>query len=364
MRTLGIFDRIKGIIWPSWRRNPLGKSVYFEDTGERVGNVVSVITGKEGKIVGYEIQDDSTNAKFHFPVEQIEDTRRGLLFRPLWYTEIEDFIHQLEFQETIMPELAEAVSGRGISKRGLHVILSKVDPTLRKLVDEALSLRDSLRVRLNEFEIDRIKIRKQLTTLTEKRLLGENTRREFAKAVLEQRRKIRIIEINIKRCRELLLRLEHTAFIPIGIAKSEGLRESEADLIDIASSISPVVKEDDAIEKGMEPMILSPRRRYPIVKEDDAIEKGMELLEELDMLVKGVELTQEDKIEEATFKCPVCDTSISKDASVCSSCGAEFVEDRGGAKRASLNNKRRNNVGNRDENEVEINPDISDFTHD
>ena len=340
VRTLGIFDRIKGIISPSWRRNPLGKSVYFEDTGERVGNVVSVITGREGKIVGYEIQDDSTNAKSHLPVEQIEDTGRGLLFRPLWYTEIEEFIHQLEFQETITSELPGAVSGRGISKRGPHEILPKVDPTPRKLIDEALSLRDSLRERLNEFEIDRIKIRKQMTTLTEKRLLGENTRREFAKAVLEQRRKIRIIEINIKRCRELLLRLEHTASIRRGIAKSEELRESEADLIDVASSISPVVKEDDAREKGME------------------------FLEELDMIIKGVELTQEDKIEEATFKCPVCDTSISKDASVCNSCGAEFVEDRGDAKSASLKNERRNNVRKRDENEVEINPDISDFAHD
>jgi hypothetical protein len=48
--------------------------------------------------------------------------------------------------------------------------------------------------------------------LTEKRLIKDIDRRKFSEIVMEHRRKVNVLDVNIKKCKELLDRLDHTSF--------------------------------------------------------------------------------------------------------------------------------------------------------
>ena len=52
--------------------------------------------------------------------------------------------------------------------------------------------------------------------LTEKRLIKDIDRREFSEDVMEHRRKVNILDVNINKCRELIRRLDLTSFGILG----------------------------------------------------------------------------------------------------------------------------------------------------
>lgn len=48
--------------------------------------------------------------------------------------------------------------------------------------------------------------------LTEKRMINDIDRRDFSEMVMEHRRKVNVLDINIKKCKDLLERLQRTSF--------------------------------------------------------------------------------------------------------------------------------------------------------
>jgi len=198
--------------WFRKRERITGLPVYFEDTGERVGVVKRVIRNSLGEEIGYEIEDESGKV-IYFPSDAFEKNKRGLIFAPLWYSEGLKLITELE-AKTKMPDIHELILEGGLGKEEMYRIIVKKYPEIRKYVEETLLLKESLMSRINDLETRILKLRKELVDLSGKRLLKEIGRKEFAEKVIEARRETRIAEIGIKRCRELLFRIDKIPFLP------------------------------------------------------------------------------------------------------------------------------------------------------
>ncbi len=200
-------------------RKIIGLPVYFEDTGEKVGIVKKVIKNSLGEEIGYEIEDENGNS-IYFPSDAFEKSKRGLIFAPLWYSEGLKLVAELE-AKTKMPDIHELILQGSMGKEEMYRMVVKKYPEVRKYVEEILLLKESLMSRINELEMKIIKLRKELVDLSGKRLLKEISRKEFAERVIEARREMRIAEIGIKRCRELLMRIDRIPFLPRKIEEEE-----------------------------------------------------------------------------------------------------------------------------------------------
>jgi len=207
-----LWERFKKVVWPFWGDDRSGTVAYFEDTGEEMGVVKKVIRDANGKVAGYEIEDVKTGKIISMSKDSFDVTGRGLVFVPLWYSEAREIIEEMELKAK-MPELGDIISEGGLSKAEIGEI-SCSHPELGRYIQNAGMIRDSLKRRLEDLENRRAEIRKKLMILSEKRLLDEIGRREFAQSVVGARRDAKIIEMNMRRCRELLIRLESIPFLP------------------------------------------------------------------------------------------------------------------------------------------------------
>jgi len=199
-------------------RKMRGMPVYFEDTGEFVGRVKKLIWNASGEVIGYEIEDDAKQI-LYFPSDAFQKTRRGLIFAPLWYSEGLKLVSELEAKAK-MPDLHDFIA-RHVGKEELYKIVEERHPSIKNYVEDVLMLKEALIERLNDLEIRKMKLRKELMELSGKRLLKEIGRREFAEAVIGARREMNIIEIGIRRCKELLMRIEKIPFLPSKIEHKE-----------------------------------------------------------------------------------------------------------------------------------------------
>ena len=175
-------------------RKMIGMPVYFEDTGEFVGRVKKIIWNASGEAIGYEIEDDAKQI-LYFPSDAFQKTRRGLIFAPLWYSEGLKLVSELEAKAK-MPDLHDFIA-RHVGKEELYKIVEERHPSIKNYVEDVLMLKEALIERLNDLEIRKMKLRKELMELSGKRLLKEIGRREFAEAVIDARREMNIIEIGI-----------------------------------------------------------------------------------------------------------------------------------------------------------------------
>ncbi len=206
-----VWEKLKKIIWPFWGDDYTGRPAYFEDTGEEMGIVKKTIRGSNGNVVGYEIEDIKSGKIISMSKNSFEVTEKGLVFVPLWHSEAKELIEEMELKAK-MPGLDDILSGSDLSRAEIGEV-AKVHPEMRKYIENASSLMESLRKRLEELEGKRIDVRKKLMLLSEKRLLDEIGRREFAQSVEEARRNSRILDMNIHRCRELIIRLDNLPFM-------------------------------------------------------------------------------------------------------------------------------------------------------
>ena len=212
-KGIGTKDRARRFIWPFWQKSAHGKPVYFEDTGEKIGTVSNIITNDQGDAMGYEVQDSKSDTALYFPKENFREGKLGLIFTPLWYSQANEIIGELEFREKNLPELEDILLAGAVSKEKIYSILTRSRPKLRKLIDEGVLLRAVMADRLEDLELEYIKIRRNMVQLSEKRLLKKVSRTEFARQILEARKKSRVLEINIKRCKMLVVRLDRLPFI-------------------------------------------------------------------------------------------------------------------------------------------------------
>ena len=289
---MGIFTKVINWFKALFKTSEIGaKPVYFEEGGDKFGIVSDEIKGKGGNIEGYEILDENMGTKLYFTANQFIETERGLIFLPVWYVTAKELTRELELKERVTPDLG------AMTEKKLDLILSK-DSKLKGFVGEIVSLRDSVNKRLENFEKEMENIRTEMTAVTEKRLLGEGSRDEFASAVIEQKRRREIAEMGIKHCNEILLKINRSLLIPKKTIEAK-IEEH------IPAGIPPIekpaeLKEALEIEKGPKPtrmrvlkvegrlaeletraktMDAEMRKQMGVIgrEADDKIKKGLEL---------------------------------------------------------------------------------------
>lgn len=192
------------------------KPVYLEDTGEKLGIVFDTIYDKDKKIVGYKIKDGKSNAVLSFPIDQFDFTNEGLIFVPGWYTSALKTIEKLEFKDKISPELTALLSDDTVTNEELYDIFIKHDDDMVEYIDDSKSLLGMLTSRLKVLEKQRIALKDDLMDLTEKRLIKDIDRKEFSEDVMNHRKKVNILDLNINKCKDLIKRLDKTSFGVLG----------------------------------------------------------------------------------------------------------------------------------------------------
>jgi len=194
------------------KKDMKGQPVYLEDTGEQLGIIFDTLTDAQKNVVGYKIKDKKSDSVLSFPLDNFEETKRGFIFIPGWYTNALKIIEKLEFKDKISPDLTALLSDDAVSNEELYEIFVKHDDDMVKYIDDAKSLKGMLTNRLNVLEKQREALKDDLMDLTEKRLIKDIDRKEFSEDVMNHRRKVNILDINIKKCKDLIKRLENTSF--------------------------------------------------------------------------------------------------------------------------------------------------------
>jgi len=193
-----------------------GKPVYLEDTGEKLGIVFDMIYDNNKKLIGYKIKDQKSESVLSFPFDQFEESKEGLIFVQSWYLSATKTIEELEFKERVSPELTTLLTDDDISNEELYNIFLKHDDQMANYIEKAISLKELINKRLIILEKKRHELKDSLMDLTEKRLIKDIDRKEFSEDVMLHRRKVNVLDVNIKKCKELLNRLNDTSFGKIG----------------------------------------------------------------------------------------------------------------------------------------------------
>ena len=195
-----------------WSKKMIGKPVFLEDTGEKLGVVFDSVIDSDKHLLGYKVQDAKSDAILSFPLEQFEEDKNGLIFIPSWYSKGIKTVEKLEFKDRITPELMWLIDDKTLTTEEIYRIFSRFDDSLIHYVDEAVSLREQLLQRLTILEKERLGLKASLMDLTEKRLIKDIDRRQFSDIVMEHRRKVIVLDGNLKKCKDLLDRLQKTSF--------------------------------------------------------------------------------------------------------------------------------------------------------
>jgi len=190
--------------------------VFLVDTGEKLGLVSDMIYNDNEAVVGLKIKDDKSGAILDFPMEQIYDEKEGLILIPRWYTKAVKTIEKIEFKERVSPEITNLFKNDIISNKELYELFVEYDDEMASYMEEASFLKKILTTRLKLLENQRFAMKSHLMDLTEQRLIENIDRKQFSENVAEQRRKARIFDINIEKCKELLQRLNRTSFGVLG----------------------------------------------------------------------------------------------------------------------------------------------------
>ena len=193
-----------------------GKPVFLEHTGEKLGIVFDMMYDGEKRLIGYKIKDKKTDTVLCFPLDQFDETKDGLIFVQGWYTKAMKTIGQLEFKKCVSPELTTLLSDDATSNEELYNIFVKHDDQMANFIEEAVALKELLNQRLNVLEKQRLALKDDLMDLTERRLIKDIDRREFSEDIMKHRHKVNVLDVNIKKSKELLRRLDKTSFGKLG----------------------------------------------------------------------------------------------------------------------------------------------------
>lgn len=189
-----------------------GKPVFLEDTGEKLGIIFDIIYVKDNNFVIYKVKDKKSDAVLSFPSDQFETHKDGVIFVPGWFNNALKIIEKLEFKDKISPELTLLLSDDAVSNEELYKIFIKHDDEMAKYIDDARFIHKILNCRIRVLEKQRIGLKDVLMDLTEKRLIKDIDRRHFSEDVMNHRRKAKILDININKCKGIINRIVKTSF--------------------------------------------------------------------------------------------------------------------------------------------------------
>jgi len=188
------------------------KPVFLEDTGEKLGIIFDMVYDEEKNLIAYKIKDNKSDNVLSFPINQFEEDKNGLIFTSGWYNKALKIIEKFEFKDRISPELTTLLKDEAITHEELYSIFLKHDDEMAKYMEETMALKEMLNKRLSVLERERIALKENLMDLTEKRLIKDIDRREFSEDVSTHRHKVNVLDVNIKKCKQLLERLDKTSF--------------------------------------------------------------------------------------------------------------------------------------------------------
>jgi hypothetical protein len=222
-KELDIAEKDRGNEWSTTKkrktfmqRDMKEKPVFLEDNGEKLGVVFDMIYDGEKKLIGYKVKDEKSDSVLSFPIDQFDETKDGLIFVQSWYINALKTLDRLEFKERVSPELTTLLSDDSITNEELYNIFVKHDDQMVNYIEDAVSLKELINQRLRALEKQRLTLKDSLMDLTEKRLIKDIDRREFSEDVAAHRRKVNVLDVNIKKCKDLLKRLDTTSFGKIG----------------------------------------------------------------------------------------------------------------------------------------------------
>jgi len=224
-----LYAKIKNVVWPYLGTAVEGAPVYYEDTGDKMGTVTGVIRDDDGDVTGYRVRHEETGTVTALDRDALQQSKQGLLFVPVWYTEALALLRELEYAAR-HPGLRDIVAGAGLTGHELHNVAS-ADPEIRRTIAHARQVRQSIEQQHRELEWKRRSVRERLMELSEQRLLQDIDRRAFAEGVMEARRRARILDYNMERCSDLLVRFDALPFLPKQAPAHADIPETEDDIM-------------------------------------------------------------------------------------------------------------------------------------
>lgn len=197
MDNMGVLSKLKELIWPS---PGMGLPVYLDEGGEKFGYVTKVIK-ENGRVEGYEVTTEG-GLTIHIPADSVAVSKKAIMYRPRWYVEGIEFIKRLEAQKMVTPELRKVLEGAARPR----------DSMTRRIVEEGKNIYKEISGKLMMFIEERNKLRQELDDLTHRRILGATKGSEYAKALVTLRRKMEMLDANIKKAEEILRLLNYPVF--------------------------------------------------------------------------------------------------------------------------------------------------------
>ncbi len=194
---MGVLSKLKELIWPS---PGMGLPVYLDEGGEKFGYVTKVIK-ENGRVEGYEVTTEG-GLTIHIPADSVAVSKKAIMYRPRWYVEGIEFIKRLEAQKMVTPELRKVLEGAARPR----------DSMTRRIVEEGKNIYKEISGKLMMFIEERNKLRQELDDLTHRRILGATKGSEYAKALVTLRRKMEMLDANIKKAEEILRLLNYPVF--------------------------------------------------------------------------------------------------------------------------------------------------------
>ena len=190
---MGLGSAIKSVLWPS------GIPVYIEDDGTVLGYVVGKEGDNEHRV--YKIKSDT--GTIEILADSVIVTKKALIYRPPWAKEIEDFIKKLEDEKNVNPDVELALSGSFVKDERINEILEK-GKDYKRLIQQ----------RYAGFKEMREKNLREMQYIMQKRMANAIDKGEYVKSMNDLRKKIKILELNIKEAEKLIAKLDYPAFTP------------------------------------------------------------------------------------------------------------------------------------------------------
>lgn len=194
---MGALTRLKEIVWPS---KGVGLPLYLEEGGNIFGYVTRIIKENE-RVEGYEVTVEG-GISINIPADSVVLSKKIVIYRPKWYVDAIEFIRRLEAQKTITPELRKILDGSVKPK----------DTLSKKLVSDGMNLYKDISDKLIGFLEERGKLKEELEDITHRRILGMSSGGEYAKNIIRIRKRMELLDANIRRAEEVLRMLDYRAF--------------------------------------------------------------------------------------------------------------------------------------------------------
>ncbi len=206
------------------KTNKIGKKVYLEENGKKIGVISDQIFDIKGKLKGLKIKDKENNSEFIYPIDRFEDDKTGIFLKPKWYVQADKKIKEIGFIDKTVPELSNILIDEDFDW-DMFSFISNRDEEFEKYFEETRKIYQNLEKQIKIYEQKRSELKEMVWDITTNRLIDDVDRKKYSNKIEEARKKANILNLNIKRCNFLKKTLDKTS---IGkIAKNLDLKNEK-----------------------------------------------------------------------------------------------------------------------------------------